>query len=426
MTEALPRRIKLAFIFQVAIASVLIVAGAFVVTALVADEVVEQALEEEASHFWEQRAVDPAYPLPQSLVRRGYLVAPGGSASAVPPVLRTLEPGIHELPRQGVVALVQDGPEGRLYLTYPKSRIQRMGAMMTAGPILLALLAVFFSTWLTYRMAKRLLAPMGWLAGEVRNWDPRNPDLSALAADRLPPDADAETRQLAGALYQMGERTRAFVARERDFTRDASHELRTPLTVIRVASDLLLGDPDLPARAQRSLQRIQRAGRDMEAVIDAFLILAREADIGQQAEDFRVLDVVHEEIEKVRGSNECKSKADRVEIAVVEEADPHLHAPPRVLGLMLGNLLSNACTFTDQGRIEVRVLRDRLEVRDTGIGMSAETLERVFDPFYRAEQDAVGKGMGLSIVRRLGERFGWPVQIDSAPGAGTTATIRFA
>jgi signal transduction histidine kinase len=74
----------------------------------------------------------------------------------------------------------------------------------------------------------------------------------------------------------------------------------------------------------------------------------------------------------------------------------------------------------------VKVLRDRLEVRDTGIGMSAETLERVFDPFYRAEQDAVGKGMGLSIVRRLGERFGWPVQIDSAPGAGTTATIRFA
>jgi signal transduction histidine kinase len=426
MTEALPRRLKLAFILQVAIASLLIVSGAFVVTALVTDEVVEQTLEEEAAYFWEQRARDQAYPLPQSLVRRGYLVAPGGSASAVPPVLRALEPGSHELPQQGVVALVQDGPEGRLYLTDPKSRIQRIGMMLTAGPIVLALLAVFFSTWLTYRMAKRLLAPMGWLAGEVRSWDPRNPDLSSLAADRLPPDSDIETRQLAGALYQMGERTRAFVARERDFTRDASHELRTPLTVIRVASDLLLGDPDLPARAQRSLQRIQRAGRDMEAVIDAFLILAREADIGQQAEDFRVLDVVHEELEKVRNSSECKAKAERVEMVVVEEGDPQLHAPPRVLGLMLGNLLSNACTFTDQGRIEVRVARDRVEVRDTGIGMSAETLERVFDAFYRADQDAVGKGMGLSIVRRLGERFGWPVELESAPGTGTTATIRFA
>jgi signal transduction histidine kinase len=426
MTGALPRRIKLAFILQVALASLLIVAGALVATTLVTGEVVEQTLEEEAAHFWEQRAADPAYPLPQSLVRRGYLVAPGGSASAVPPVLRSLEPGVHDLQPQGVVALVQDGAEGRLYLTYPKSRIERIGLMLTVGPLILALLAVFFSTWLTYRLAKRLLAPMGWLAGEVRSWDPRNPDLSTLAADRLPPDADIETRQLAGALHQMGERMRAFVARERDFTRDASHELRTPLTVIRVASDLLLGDPDLPTRAQRSLQRIQRAGRDMEAVIDAFLILAREADIGLQAEDFRVLDVVHEEVEKVRASSECKAKSAQVEMAVVEEADPHLHAPPRVLGLMLGNLLSNACTFTDRGRIEVQVRRDRIEVRDTGIGMSAETLERVFDPFYRADQEAAGKGMGLSIVRRLGERFGWPVQLESTPGEGTTATIRFA
>ena len=65
----------------------------------------------------------------------------------------------------------------------------------------------------------------------------------------------------------------AFVARERNFTRDASHELRTPLTVIRVASDLMQSDPDLPERAHRSLARIQRAGRDMEAVIDAFLLL---------------------------------------------------------------------------------------------------------------------------------------------------------
>src|SRR5690606_22358003 len=128
----------------------------------------------------------------QSMVRRGYLVAPGGSASMVPPVLRALEPGVHELEQQGVVALVQDGPEGRLYLTYPKSRIERIGLMLAIGPIVLALLAVLFSAWLTYRMATRLLAPMGWLAGEVRSWDPRNPDLSSLAADRLPPDADIE------------------------------------------------------------------------------------------------------------------------------------------------------------------------------------------------------------------------------------------
>ena len=58
-------------------------------------------------------------------------------------------------------------------------------------------------------------------------------------------------------------------------------------------------------------------------------------------------------------------------------------------------------------------------VRDTGIGMTADTLQRVFDPFYRADQfNPSGKGMGLSIVRRLGERFGWPVDAGEHAGRG--------
>jgi signal transduction histidine kinase len=231
-----------------------------------------------------------------------------------------------------------------------------------------------------------------------------------------------EARQLAGALQRMGERMRAFVRRERDFTRDASHELRTPLTVIRVASDLLQNDPDLPERAQRSLARIQRAGRDMESVIDSFLILAREGDIEPQREDFAVRDVVADEAAKARPLLAGKP----VELTVVEDADPQLHASPRVLAVMLGNLLANACTFTERGHVEVRIERDRVVVSDTGIGMSADTLQRAFEPFYRAAPDNLsGKGMGLSIVRRLGERFGWPVSLDSAPDRGTIATIRF-
>ena len=86
-------------------------------------------------------------------------------------------------------------------------------------------------------------------------------------------------RKLSRALTGLSERIGDFVQRERNFTRDASHELRTPLTVIRVATDLMLADPDLPPRMQRSLARMQQAGRDMEAVIEAFLILAREADV---------------------------------------------------------------------------------------------------------------------------------------------------
>jgi signal transduction histidine kinase len=115
-----------------------------------------------------------------------------------------------------------------------------------------------------------------------------------------------------------------------------------------------------------------------------------------------------------------------VQLDVVAHAAPHLHASPRVLAVMLGNLLRNACAFTEQGRIAVTLDEDRIAVSDSGIGMSAETLERAFEPFYRANPDLPeAKGMGLSIVRRLGERFGWPVTLESAPGRGTTAVIHF-
>ena len=131
-----------------------------------------------------------------------------------------------------------------------------------------------------------------------------------------------------------------------------------------------------------------------------------------------------ERCERAREAANCPREG--VSLEVVEEGRIKLHAPPRVLGLMLGNLLDNACTFTERGKIEVHIGNDRVEVRDTGIGMAPETIERAFEPFYRANLDSPqGKGMGLSIVRRLGERFGWPVSLDSTPGRGTVATIRF-
>jgi signal transduction histidine kinase len=213
------------------------------------------------------------------------------------------------------------------------------------------------------------------------------------------------------------------VQRERDFTRDASHELRTPLTVIRVATDLMLADPASSPRAQRSLARMQRAGRDMEAVIDAFLILAREADIAPLSEEFEVRDVIDHEVERVRPLLAGRP----IELSVVDNGAPRLFAPPHVLAVMVGNLLSNAARFTDAGHIELRLASDRIEVRDSGIGMTPDTLTKVFNPFYRADiTREEGRGMGLSIARRLGERFGWPVSLSSEPGRGTTAVIRFA
>ena len=420
MPQGLPRKLRFAFLLQVAMASIVILAGTWASVTVVKQELARRTLQDEAAYFWTRLANDPAHPAPDARLVHGYAVAAGASASSLPPVLRGLEPGLYKM--EDIVVLVEQRGDVRLYLTSPRATIDLLSLQLVLLPMLLALLALAASAWFTYRNARKLVAPLHWMAQEVRRWDPLEPETAALAPDHFPEDAGMEARQLGGALQRMGERMRAFVRRERDFTRDASHELRTPLTVIRVASDLLQNDPDLPERAQRSLARIQRAGRDMESVIDSFLILAREGDIEPQREDFSVRDVVAEEVAKARPLLAGKP----VELTVVEDADPQLHASPRVLAVMLGNLLANACTFTERGHVEVRIERDRVVVSDTGIGMSADTLQRAFEPFYRAAPDNLsGKGMGLSIVRRLGERFGWPVSLDSAPDRGTIATIRF-
>ena len=77
--------------------------------------------------------------------------------------------------------------------------------------------------------------------------------------------------------------------------------------------------------------------------------------------------------------------------------------------------------------MEVRVEADAVVVRDSGIGMSAQTLQHVYDPFFRADAfSPLGKGFGLTIASRLARRFGWQLRLESVESRGTVATLRFA
>jgi signal transduction histidine kinase len=422
MPQGLPRKIRIAFILQVVVVSLAIVACGWVVSSVIRHGFVQRVSAAEAEDFFMRRAGNPAYPVPNSRTVDGWFVPAGAPATGVPSDVANMPPGFHELEGDEAVR-VERRAEGTLYLAYDRSKINGLLYSFAVLPIALALVAVLLVSMLTYGVSKRLVAPVNWLAREVASWDPRRPDIGALSPERLPADiGSGEARQLANALHLLGKRIESFIARERNFTRDASHELRTPLTVIRVAADLLETETGLSPRGQRSLQRIQRASRDMETVIDAFLILAREGEVATQNDEFPVADIVAEEVDKVQSLLNGKP----VQLRVVADAQPLLRAPARVLGVMLGNLLSNAAQYTDHGDIEVRIEADRVSVRDTGIGMTQETLERAFDPFYRAQIDGGGMGLGLSVVRRLGERFGWPVTLQSSPGTGTLATILFA
>ncbi len=435
MTTGLPRRIKLAFILQAVLASIVITGGVLITGLVVRESVLTERLERESATFWEGRDADPSYPLPRTASVAGYVLPAGPADRLVPGYLRALAPGRHRVHAPRDVSaddhprarsrydavLVQPHGTSMFYLSFEASYIDRAIGLTGLISLLLSLLATYLVSWLTYRTSRRLVAPVSWLAGVVSRSDPRTLDVAAIKLQNLPPEAGSEVHQLADALVGLTDRMSELIQRERDFTRDASHELRTPLTVIRMATDMLLANPDTSAATAKSLARVQRAGRDMEAVIDAFLILAREADIGPQDHEFEVRDVVREQVERMQPLLADKPVA----IELLDEGAPRLPGSPQVLGVMVGNLLSNAVRFTHHGRIQVRLAPDAIEVSDSGIGMDAATLAKAFNPFYRADigrDDS--KGMGLSIAHRLGDRVGWPVSLRSQPGEGTVATIR--
>lgn len=420
MSQALPRKLRRAFVLQAAIAGLVIVLGIAAMGALMLNAMISARLHSEAGRYWDAHA-EGVDCVPRSAPDLAFEFLPAGMATAgLPEELRNLPPGVHALAGFDRSVLVDARAAGTLYVDMSFRYLRQVFWTWALALMLAGLAVTLLLSWLTYRTASRLVAPVSELAAAVSAWEPgcvASPEMLALPSVV---GAGREVGQLGRALAELSARVRAFVERERDFTRDASHELRTPLTVIRVATDMLLTDPSTPERSRRSLHRIQRAGRDMEEVIDAFLILAREGGPGSD-EEFSVRDVVLEEIDKAQPLVAGKP----VELRLVGHAEPVLRAPPRVLGVMLGNLLANACTFTERGTVEVELRSDRVLVRDTGIGMSPAVLAQVFDAFYRADRFTGGKGMGLSIVRRLGERFHWPVRLESAPGVGTTAEIRF-
>jgi hypothetical protein len=124
MAQGLPERLRMAFLIQAAIAALIILVGAGVAVQTAKHDVAASALREEAAYFWEQRAADPGRVPPDSAILHGYALSTGGSAAALPAALRPLQPGLHDLP--DLLVLVEQRDDVRLYLTYPRSKIDRI------------------------------------------------------------------------------------------------------------------------------------------------------------------------------------------------------------------------------------------------------------------------------------------------------------
>jgi signal transduction histidine kinase len=407
-----------AFMLQVGLISLAAVVGVFVASALLEGVLIRAALDDEVTHFWRQRDADASFQLPNTRNLRGYF------DDTVPAELRGTPLGYSEWTQEDLDYVVNVSEHGgrRLYLVFDRTNVSRLAAYYGLVPLAAVLLVLYVSSWLGFRRLRRAVSPMIELARRVRELEEDPANIERVQTLQVPEDADEEVRELTEALLRYSKRLAHFLERERQFTRDASHELRSPLTVIRMAASILLEDPDSSESKRRTAQRIQRAAHDMEELTRAFLLLARESETGLPTEAICVNDLVAEEVERARHLAADKP----VSVEVRSTHRMLLEAPEKVLSILLGNLLRNAFSYTDTGQVVVEIGAGTVSIRDTGVGLATEKIEEMFRPFVRGEDTRRGgHGVGLTIVRRLSDRFGWPVNIVSEPGVGTTVKITF-
>ncbi len=411
------------FILQILAISVATVAGVYAAALVVENVLVREALIGEAEHFWVQRADDPDFPLPNTNNLRGYL-ARGDDVSAVPAWLQQRGPGfgrVDEAPGSEPVIHVSQRGDERLFLVFDEVQVSALAFYFGIAPLTGVLLLIYVLTWVGYIMSRRAVSTVVKLSEAVRNYDFRAGHFQKFSVEEFADTGDTETLALVNAINQFISRLELFVQRERNFTRNASHELRTPLAVIKANLNLLTRFDD-PARRQAVIERMSRTVADMESLVETLLLLARESESKLSTSSLVLNDMLSELLDQIATALGKEDIETGIEARGLLEVD----APERVLAIVFTNLLRNAMTYTEQGRVDVLIDHRGVVVRDTGCGMGEDDLEHMFEPFYRGhDRSNEGYGLGLAIVRRLCQRFGWDLSAESEPGVGTEIRIDF-
>jgi signal transduction histidine kinase len=357
------------------------------------------------------------------------------------PFMARYAPALHAADgHAGVFSLVRARQRWRVYALPIAGRNEHLVALAPLGVIdasvrqfgvLMILMAVlggivtFLAGWLVAAAALRPVAAVTRTAGTIarlREFSRRvSPDSVRSARDELG-RLTATFNEMLGSLEQ------AYSAQQR-FVSDASHELRAPLTSIQANLELLRERKDMSAEERQTAVAEAAAEANRLARLVADLLALARADAGttlrrEDVELDRVLmDVVGDARHLVAGQ--------RLEIGTLE---PCLIRGDRDrMKQLFLILVDNAIKYTPApGSVSVSLRRDPngavFEVRDTGIGIPAADLPRVFERFYRADparsRDPGGTGLGLAIAHWIATQHEGTIELTSTPGHGTTATVR--
>jgi two-component system phosphate regulon sensor histidine kinase PhoR len=219
---------------------------------------------------------------------------------------------------------------------------------------------------------------------------------------------------------------------KRDFVANASHELKTPITAIRGLTETILDDSKMPEETKHDfIKKVYAQSLRLSSLVTDLMTISRmESD--HQEKNFDSFDLV--EVAK-------RSVAASEEITKEKQLDLKLELPAIAMNIkgdyqaisqLVDNLLDNAIKYTDMaGTILISIRSENrdvvLTVKDSGIGISPQLQQRIFERFYRVDKarsrELGGTGLGLSIVKNIAEQHGGSVSVESQPGLGSTFCV---
>jgi two-component system OmpR family sensor kinase len=339
-----------------------------------------------------------------------------------------------DIPRQGTdgfVDLTVDGVAWRVFTARAGGRTVQVShrqevrddvaeqlAMSAALPILAAIPIAWVIIVLAMgRLFKRLdHASIGLARRSINSTEP------------LPLDvAPVEVRPLIEAMNELLRRQRTAIEQQRQFVSDAAHELRTPLTAIQILADTLRERSPRPGEQGSDITgELALAVQRARSLSNQLLKLA-EIDAGSKRDSSEV--DLHSLLLEVIETHVQYASQKRIDFSLHVTASPRVKASKLDLSSLFSNLIDNAVRYSlPDSVIEISVRSQDgsglVEVIDSGSGIAAEALPRIFDRFFRAASPEIeGTGLGLSIAKAIADRYGLALSIANRPSGGVIARV---
>jgi signal transduction histidine kinase len=385
----------------------------FALLANIEERAISRTLNVELESFRHRVAVNPeALPANSSLLRGMFLPLDklgryrSPSASGDPIEIRTIDDTDFSI----LVADVDGRPFALLYdRSYLKSNLSHLALLLLLATGIMTLLSFIVG----YRLASKLVRPIVRLLGDVSLKAQQRKIPSEQIGFSVTDYPHDEIGQLVRELDRFSLRIHEFIQRESYFAADVSHELRTPVAIIAGAAEVLAEYPDIPEPVRIRIATIQRQTARMSQILEAMLLLARE-DRDDADPSCALSDIVDDAVADCRPSLAGRP----VSIDVVVRERQTLPVERALAYVLVSNVLRNACAYTREGVITIRLDRHCLEIADTGIGIPEERFPELFKRHAKGE-NSMGYGLGLSIVARISERLQWRIDVHSEAGTGT-------